>query len=240
MIILPAIDLKDGSCVRLRKGDFNTAEQVADDAFETAARFKAAGCSWLHTVDLDGAKSGAPVNHRLILELAQQSGLHIETGGGIRDLDTISMYLENGVQRVILGSVAIKDPKLVEQAASRFGDRIAVGIDAKNSYAAAQGWLDDSDIHYIDLARRMEQAGVHTIIYTDIGRDGMLSGPNLEQLDQLNRAVSCDIIASGGVTDLDDIRALAKIGVYGAICGKSVYKGTLDLKQAVLEANGYD
>ena len=236
MIILPAIDLKDGRCVRLRKGDFNTAEQVADDALETAAGFKAAGCSWLHTVDLDGAKSGAPVNHRLILELAQQSGLHIETGGGIRDLDTISMYLENGVQRVILGSVAIKDPKLVEQAASRFGDRIAVGIDAKNGYAAAQGWLDDSDIYYIDLARRMEQAGVHTIIYTDIGRDGMLSGPNLEQLDQLNRAVSCDIIASGGVTDLDDVRALAKIGVYGAICGKSVYKGTLDLKQAVLEA----
>ncbi len=236
MIILPAIDLQDGRCVRLRKGDFNTAEQVADDALETAAGFKAAGCSWLHTVDLDGAKSGAPVNHRLILELAQQSGLHIETGGGIRDLDTISMYLENGVQRVILGSVAIKDPKLVEQAASRFGDRIAVGIDAKNGYAAAQGWLDDSDIYYIDLARRMEQAGVHTIIYTDIGRDGMLSGPNLEQLDQLNRAVSCDIIASGGVTDLDDIRALAKIGVYGAICGKSVYKGTLDLKQAVLEA----
>lgn len=236
MIILPAIDLQGGRCVRLRKGDFNTAEQVADDALETAAGFKAAGCSWLHTVDLDGAKSGAPVNHRLILELAQQSGLHIETGGGIRDLDTISMYLENGVQRVILGSVAIKDPKLVEQAASRFGDRIAVGIDAKNGYAAAQGWLDDSDIYYIDLARRMEQAGVHTIIYTDIGRDGMLSGPNLEQLDQLNRAVSCDIIASGGVTDLDDIRALAKIGVYGAICGKSVYKGTLDLKQAVLEA----
>lgn len=236
MIILPAIDLQGGRCVRLRKGDFNTAEQVADDALETAAGFKAAGCSWLHTVDLDGAKSGAPVNHRLILELAQQSGLHIETGGGIRDLDTISMYLENGVQRVILGSVAIKDPKLVEQAASRFGDRIAVGIDAKNGYAAAQGWLDDSDIYYIDLARRMEQAGVHIIIYTDIGRDGMLSGPNLEQLDQLNRAVSCDIIASGGVTDLDDIRALAKIGVYGAICGKSVYKGTLDLKQAVLEA----
>lgn len=236
MIILPAIDLQGGRCVRLRKGDFNTAEQVADDALETAAGFKAAGCSWLHTVDLDGAKSGVPVNHRLILELAQQSGLHIETGGGIRDLDTISMYLENGVQRVILGSVAIKDPKLVEQAAARFGDRIAVGIDAKNGYAAAQGWLDDSDIYYIDLARRMEQAGVHTIIYTDIGRDGMLSGPNLEQLDQLNRAVSCDIIASGGVTDLDDIRALAKIGVYGAICGKSVYKGTLDLKQAVLEA----
>lgn len=236
MIILPAIDLQGGRCVRLRKGDFNTAEQVADDALETAAGFKAAGCTWLHTVDLDGAKSGAPVNHRLILELAQQSGLHIETGGGIRDLDTISMYLENGVQRVILGSVAIKDPKLVEQAAARFGDRIAVGIDAKNGYAAAQGWLDDSDIYYIDLARRMEQAGVHTIIYTDIGRDGMLSGPNLEQLDQLNRAVSCDIIASGGVTDLDDIRALAKIGVYGAICGKSVYKGTLDLKQAVLEA----
>lgn len=236
MIILPAIDLQDGRCVRLRKGDFNTAEQVADDALETAAGFKAAGCTWLHTVDLDGAKSGVPVNHRLILELAQQSGLHIETGGGIRDLDTISMYLENGVQRVILGSVAIKDPKLVEQAAARFGDRIAVGIDAKNGYAAAQGWLDDSDIYYIDLARRMEQAGVHTIIYTDIGRDGMLSGPNLEQLDQLNRAVSCDIIASGGVTDLDDIRALAKIGVYGAICGKSVYKGTLDLKQAVLEA----
>lgn len=236
MIILPAIDLQGGRCVRLRKGDFNTAEQVADDALETAAGFKAAGCTWLHTVDLDGAKSGVPVNHRLILELAQQSGLHIETGGGIRDLDTISMYLENGVQRVILGSVAIKDPKLVEQAAARFGDRIAVGIDAKNGYAAAQGWLDDSDIYYIDLARRMEQAGVHTIIYTDIGRDGMLSGPNLEQLDQLNRAVSCDIIASGGVTDLDDIRALAKIGVYGAICGKSVYKGTLDLKQAVLEA----
>lgn len=233
MIILPAIDLKDGTCVRLRKGDFDTVQKVAENALKTALSFKAAGSKWLHTVDLDGAKDAAPKNHKLICELANQSGLNVEVGGGIRDMKTVEMYLENGVKRVILGSAAIKNPDFVKRAVESYGDKIAVGIDAMNEYAAAEGWIDGSKLHYLELARRMEALGVRTIIYTDINRDGTLTGPNIDQLDKINRAVSCNIIASGGVTNISDINALKGIGMYGAICGKSIYRGTLDLREAI-------
>ena len=233
MIILPAIDIKDGNCVRLQKGDYATAHKVADSPYETAKRFKDAGAEWMHMVDLDGAKDAKLINADLIADVAKSSGLLVEVGGGIRSMEAVAYYLSHGINRVILGSAAVKDPQLVIDAVNAFGDQIAVGIDAKNGMVQAEGWLDNSDIHYIELAKRMEDVGVRTIIFTDIDRDGMLSGPNLKQLDDLVHEVSCNIIASGGVTVLKDILNLTELDIYGAICGKSIYSGTLDLKQAI-------
>lgn len=233
MIILPAIDIKDGNCVRLQKGDYATAHKVADSPYEAAKSFKDAGAEWMHMVDLDGAKDAKLINADLIADVAKSSGLLVEVGGGIRSMEAVAYYLSRGVNRVILGSAAVKDPQLVIDAVNAFGDQIAVGIDAKNGMVQAEGWLDNSDIHYIELAKRMEDVGVRTIIFTDIDRDGMLSGPNLKQLDDLAHEVSCNIIASGGVTVLKDILNLTELDIYGAICGKSIYSGTLDLKQAI-------
>lgn len=233
MIIFPAIDIIDGKPVRLYKGDFSTAHQVASDALETAESFVKAGCSWIHMVDLDGSLKKEPVNSKTFITVVKETPLKVELGGGIRTMKDIDFYINNGIHRVILGSVALKNPDLVKEAVKEFGERIAVGIDAKNGYAAAEGWTQGSDVHFIDLARRMEDAGVKTIIYTDISKDGTLSGPNLEQLTELNEAVSCNITASGGITDISDILALRDKGLYGAICGKSIYKETLDLREAV-------
>lgn len=233
MIIFPAIDIIDGKPVRLFKGDFSTAEQVAEDALQTAQGFVDAGAEWIHMVDLDGSVQKKRVNHQVFVDVANQTSLKVELGGGIRTMQDIDFYANNGISRVILGSVALKNPALVKEAVKEFGDLIAVGIDAKNGLVATEGWTEGSDTFYIDLARRMEDMGVKTIIYTDISKDGTLTGPNIEQLTDLNKAVSCDITASGGVTNIDDIIALKDKGLYGAICGKSIYKGTLDLKQAV-------
>ncbi|MCL2106097.1 MAG: 1-(5-phosphoribosyl)-5-[(5-phosphoribosylamino)methylideneamino]imidazole-4-carboxamide isomerase [Oscillospiraceae bacterium] len=234
MIILPAIDIKNGECVRLYRGEFDTAERVAEDYLATALSFRAGGCAWIHMVDLDGAVKGSRVNQDIFLHVAAESGLKVELGGGIRTMEDIAFYLDGGIARVILGSVALRDPKLVREAIEAFGaQRIVVGIDAKNGVAAASGWLEDSGQGYLDVARRMEALGVKTLIYTDIGRDGMLGGPNLEQLCLLRDTVGCDIIASGGVTDISDIKALAAAGMHGAICGRSIYAGTLSLPEAV-------
>lgn len=193
MIILPAIDIKDKRCVRLVKGDYATAHQVAESPYDTAASFRAAGASWIHMVDLDGAKDGRPVNEAIFERVAKESGLKVEVGGGIRSMETIERFLEKGISRVILGSVAVKDPSLVKEAVREFGEKIAVGIDAKNGMAATEGWLQKSDVTYLDLAQAMEEAGVRTIIYTDISRDGTLTGVNTEQLGRLNERVSCKI-----------------------------------------------
>lgn len=233
MIIFPAIDIIDGKPVRLFKGDFSTAEQVAEDALQTAQGFVDAGAEWIHMVDLDGSVQKKRVNHQVFVDVANKTSLKVELGGGIRTMQDIDYYANNGISRVILGSVALKNPALVKEAVKEFGDLIAVGIDAKNGLVATEGWTEGSDTFYIDLARQMEDMGVKTIIYTDISKDGTLTGPNIEQLTALNKAVSCDITASGGVTNIDDIIALNDKGLYGAICGKSIYKGTLDLKQAV-------
>ena len=233
MIILPAIDIKDGKCVRLRKGEFDTAEQVAANPYDTAASFRQAGANWIHMVDLDGAKDARPINADIFCKVAAESGLKVELGGGIRSMDTIEYYLERGIERVILGSVAVKNPALVKDAVQHFGARIAVGIDAKNEMVATEGWLDTSNVHYIEMAKMMEAVGVQTIIYTDISKDGMLSGVNGEQLDAINRAVSCNIIASGGVKSIADIHLCKDMNLYGVICGKSIYSGSLDLAEAV-------
>ncbi|MBO5104912.1 MAG: 1-(5-phosphoribosyl)-5-[(5-phosphoribosylamino)methylideneamino]imidazole-4-carboxamide isomerase [Ruminococcus sp.] len=235
MIILPAIDIKDGNCVRLFKGDFSTVEKVASDYLETAKSFENAGAEWIHMVDLDGAKEGRPVNTKIYTDVAEKTNLKVELGGGIRSLETIQEYLNMGITRVILGSVALKNPKLVRDAVEKFGsEKIVVGIDAMNGMVATEGWLETSDVNYIDLANHMIKSGVKYFIFTDISKDGTLSGVNREQLQALaDGTQDCNIIASGGVHTMDDIKACKEMGLYGTICGKSIYKGTLNLKEAI-------
>lgn len=235
MIILPAIDIKDGNCVRLFKGDFSTVEKVASDYLETAKSFEDAGAEWIHMVDLDGAKEGRPVNTKIYTDVAEKTNLKVELGGGIRSLETIREYLDMGISRVILGSVALKNPKLVRDAVEKFGsEKIVVGIDAMNGMVATDGWLETSDVNYIDLANQMIKSGVKYFIFTDISKDGTLSGVNKEQLQALAEGTqNCNIIASGGVHTMDDIKACKEMGLYGTICGKSIYKGTLNLREAI-------
>lgn len=240
MIILPAIDIKDGNCVRLFKGDFSTVEKVAADYLETAKSFEAAGAKWIHMVDLDGAKEGKPVNAKIYTDVAEKTNLKVEVGGGIRNLETIQEYLNMGISRVILGSVALKNPELVSDAVEKFGsEKIVVGIDAVNEMVATEGWLESSDVNYIDLANKMMETGVKYFIFTDISKDGTLSGVNVQQLKKLADATygKCNIIASGGVHTMDDIVVCKEMGLYGTICGKSIYKGTLDLREAVEYSN---
>lgn len=233
MIILPAIDIKDGSCVRLLKGDFATVHQVAEDPMQTALGFKAAGAVWLHMVDLDGALQGQRVNASVFTEIAKYSGLKLELGGGIRDMETVEYYLSRGVARVILGSAALSNPQFVADAVRNFGAQVAVGIDTKDRMVATRGWLDTSAVDFVEMGKRMEDKDVKVIIFTDISKDGTLRGPNIEQLTELQSAVGCDIIASGGIAQLSDIEALAQNSLYGAICGKSLYAGTLRLPEAI-------
>jgi len=233
MIIFPAIDIMDGKPVRLLRGDFATAEQVAEDVLTTAKQFARVGCTWVHIVDLDGSLQKKPVNTDPILQVVEHTPLKVEVGGGIRTMEDIAFYLDRGVDRVILGSVALKNPELVQQAVDAYGDKIAVGIDAKQGMVATEGWTEDSQMDFIDLAKAMEKMGVATIIYTDIGRDGTLSGPDVQGLDRLNKAVGCNVIASGGVTTITDILVMKDKKMYGTICGKCIYKKTLDLREAV-------
>lgn len=238
MIIFPAIDIKDKNCVRLYKGDFNTVQKVAEDPVKTARDFYSAGARYLHMVDLDGAVLAKPENADVFLEVAAQTDMFIELGGGIRTLETAEFYLKNGISRVILGSAAVKNPGLVKTAVSEFGDRIAVGIDAKDGMAACEGWLSVEKIDYITLAKQMYDAGVKNIIFTDISKDGTLTGPNFVQLDAINKAVGANITASGGIHNIDDIKKLKQLGMYAAICGKSLYSGALDLHEALCCATG--
>ena len=233
MIILPAVDIMGGRPVRLYKGEFSTASQVAEDALETAVRFERDGAEWIRMVDLVGSLKKERVNAEIFINVAKNTSLKVELGGGIRSLEDVEFYIKSGIARVILGPAALKDPHLVKDAVSRFGDRIAVGIDAKNGYAAAEGWTETSNVYFTDLAKQMESMGVKTIIFTDISKDGTLSGPNIAQLKEINNAVSCNIIASGGINDINDIKELKQEQMYGAICGKSIYSGSLSLKEAL-------
>ena len=219
----------NGCCVRLVRGDYGTAYKVARDAVHTAKEFERVGAKWLHIVDLNGAIATEPVNTDLILKIIEGCGMQIEIGGGIRRMETIDFYLSKGVSRVILGSAAINNPQLVKEAVEKYGDKIAVGIDANEGMVAAEGWTQTSSVNYLELGKRMDDLGVKYIIFTDISRDGTLSGPNFTQLDLLNRAVSCNVIASGG----KDIVTLSDLKLYGAICGKAIYSGSLSLSQAI-------
>ena len=233
MVILPAIDIKDGKCVRLVQGKYDSAYTVAESAADTAKAFEAMGATWLHMVDLDGAKDAVPVNTDLIFEVLKQCNLKVELGGGIRNMETIDYYMQHGISRVILGSAALNNPALVKEAVSKYGDKIAVGIDAIDGNVAAEGWTQTSTVNYIDLAKHMEDVGVKYIIFTDISRDGMMDGPNFTMLDKLNRSVSCKVIASGGVSSLTDIEVLTALKLHGAICGRALYTRDLSLRQAV-------
>lgn len=233
MTIFPAIDLKDGKCVRLRKGDFDTAHQVADSAAETAAAFAAAGAEWVHMVDLDGARDGERKNGAIVAQVAASSGLKVELGGGIRSETDLAAADAIGVERMVIGSAAVSDPDFVKRAVEKYGDRVAVGIDCLAGKVRTSGWEQDSGLDGVAFAKQMEQLGVKYIIYTDIATDGMLSGPSFAQLKRLSGAVSCRITASGGVATLDDVKRLRDMGLYGAIIGKAYYAGTIDLAQAV-------
>lgn len=240
MFILPAIDIKGGQCVRLYQGDFETAHKVADSALETARAFEDAGAEWIHMVDLDAALHGMAMNAGIFLEVAQKTDLKVELGGGIRTLEQIHFYLNAGIERVVLGSVAISNPGFVRSAVALYGaEHIAVGIDAKDGIVHGSGWTEASDVHYLALAEKMHQVGVETIIYTDIARDGMMSGPSLAGMKALQTVVpSMQLIASGGISDIEDIKALHQLGIYGAICGKSIYEKTLPLEEALRLAQG--
>lgn len=237
MIILPAIDLKDGKCVRLYKGDFSTVHQVSDDPLQTAAEFQTAGAEWIHMVDLDGAKDGVRKNGEIVREVCMKSGMKVELGGGIRTMEDIEARLTLGVARVILGTVALTDPDLVRRACARYPGRIACGIDAKDGRVAVRGWVEASDVDPVDLALRMKDAGVLNVIYTDIRRDGMQTGPNVEATAELVRRTGLRVIGSGGVGKIQDLYDLRDAGCAGAIVGKALYNGNFTLAQALrLEA----
>jgi len=236
MIILPAIDLKGGQCVRLRKGDYATAHKVAEDAVGTAKEFLSAGARLIHMVDLDGAKSGSRANYDVVRRVIDQTSEAVELGGGIRSMEDLRFVLGLGVSRAVIGSAAVRNPHFVKEAVSIFGERIAVGIDARGGTVRTDGWMNDTGEDYIAFARKMAGYGVKTIIYTDIEKDGMLEGPNFTQLEALRQAVSCVIVASGGVSTLEDVRRLKVLGIDEAIAGKAVYTGALDLAAAIREA----
>lgn len=233
MIILPAIDILDGKPVRLYQGDYDKSSQVYSSVFDAAKMFERAGATYLHMVDLNGAKAANRVNQDLICEVAKNTDLKIEVGGGIRSMESVAYYLDHGVERVILGTAALEDEVFLKDAISQYGSRIVVGIDCKDGFVCGSGWLNKSDLYYLDFAKKMESFGVSTLICTDISKDGTLNGPNLEMLKNLKNHVSCNIIASGGIRDLDHIKDCKNLGLYGTIVGKAVYSHTLDLESAL-------
>ena len=239
MILYPAIDLKDGQAVRLVHGDMQRATVFNDDPAAQARAFVEAGCAWLHLVDLNGAFAGAPVNAAPVEAILKACPVPAQLGGGIRDMATIEMWLEKGLERVILGTVAVENPDLVRDAARAFPGHVAVGIDARGGRVATKGWATDTDVDATDLARSFEDAGVAAIIYTDINRDGAMGGPNIAATEALARAVSIPVIASGGVSSLGDLSALKATGVIaGAISGRALYDGAIDLATALALLEG--
>ena len=235
MLLIPAIDLKDGKCVRLRQGRMEDETIFSDDPLEVAARWVEAGARRLHLVDLNGAFAGRPVNADVIRRIAAAfPDLPIQVGGGIRDEETVQAYLDAGVRFVIIGTKAVSTPHFVNNLCLEFPGHVLVGLDAREGKVAIDGWSKLSHHHVIDVAQRFERDGVEAIIYTDIGRDGMMAGPNIEATAELARAISIPVIASGGITRLDDIRALCDVaseGIMGAIIGRALYEGTLDLAE---------
>ncbi len=236
MLVIPAIDLKDGHCVRLRQGDMEDSTVYSDDPVEMAGKWVAAGARRIHLVDLNGAFAGKPVNGKAIHDIAEAyPDVPIQVGGGIRDEDTIQAYLNAGVQYVIIGTKAINAPHFIDDICLEFPGHIIVGLDAKNGKVAIDGWSKLSHHDVIDMAQRFEKIGVDSIIYTDIGRDGMMLGVNIESTVKLAQSITIPVIASGGITNLDDIRALCAVqdeGIMGAITGRAIYEGSLDFAAA--------
>lgn len=238
MKLFPAIDLRGGKAVRLLYGDYDRMTVYGDDPVETALRFHAQGAGYLHVVDLDGAKDGTPVNASVIQRIAKEVGMFLQVGGGIRDEERIVSYLDSGVDRVVLGTVAVRNFNFVEQMVRKYGAAIAVGVDARAGRVAVSGWLEETELDSLTFCRRCAEAGVQTVIYTDIGRDGALLGSNLPVYQSLGGIPGLQIVASGGVSSLDELRTLATGGTYGAIVGKALYEGVLDLKDCLVAAEG--
>lgn len=236
MILFPAIDLKDGKCVRLLRGDMDKSTVFNDNPGEQAARFEAQGFSWIHIVDLNGAFAGQPVNAGAVKSILQSVSIPVQLGGGIRDLDTVSMWLDAGVRRVILGTAAVRDPAFVKEACRLYPERVVVGIDAKEGKVAVEGWAETSEMDVVTLAKRFEDVGVAAIVYTDISRDGAMMGFDVEGTKQLAQSVSIPIIASGGISSLEDlkqVRMLEPYGVVGVISGRAIYDGRIIPNEAL-------
>lgn len=235
-IIYPAIDIRDGNCVRLIQGDYDQETIYGNSPLEMARRFSDAGAEWIHTVDLDGAKAGHRVNDEHVIAIAKQLPVKVQVGGGIRTPEDVAAYLDNGVDRVILGSSAIKDPDFVKAMLKQYGEKIAIGIDARDGYVATEGWLETSKVTAEQLAIELANHGAEVFIFTDISRDGMLSGPNTEAIAALARATGKQVIASGGVSslaDIDELKQVEKDGVAGAITGKALYTNQFTLEEAL-------
>ncbi len=236
MLIIPAIDLKDGQCVRLRQGLMDDSTVFSDDPVSMAARWVEAGCRRLHLVDLNGAFAGEPVNGQVVTDIAAAyPDLPIQIGGGIRSLETVEHYVKAGVSYVIIGTKAVKEPEFVAEACDAFPGKVIVGLDARDGLVATDGWAEVSEVRATDLAKRFESDGVSAIVYTDIARDGMMQGVNVEATVTMAQASSIPVIASGGITNIDDIRALKAVadsGICGAITGRAIYEGTLDVAEA--------
>ena len=241
MLVVPAIDLKDQRCVRLYQGDYLKETVYSDDPVAIAKEFLEAGAELIHVIDLSGAKEGYPVHRELILKIVQAVSVPIEVGGGIRDLKTMEDYIHHGVERIILGTIACRQPELVKEACRLFPGHIVVSLDVRGDYVAVQGWTEESSIHYLELAKLLEDAGLRALIFTDISRDGTEEGVNLERIEPLLEAVTLPVYLAGGVSSLEDIKRLLPLeskGLEGVITGRALYTGALDLKEALLLAKG--
>jgi len=242
MVIIPAIDIKDGRCVRLKQGDMKSETVFSDDPVGMARHWLAQGARRLHVVDLNGAVAGKPKNEAVIRDIVRAVGdeIPVQLGGGIRDLDTVEAYIDAGVSYVVIGTAAVKNPGFLQDACAAFAGHVIAGLDAKDGKVAVEGWSKMTGHDVLDLARKFEEYGAESIIYTDIGRDGMLTGVNVEATVRLARELRIPVIASGGVTSLDDVKALCKVaeeGIVGVITGRAIYQGTLDFKKAQAEAD---
>ncbi|MEH7075782.1 1-(5-phosphoribosyl)-5-[(5-phosphoribosylamino)methylideneamino]imidazole-4-carboxamide isomerase [Neobacillus drentensis] len=235
LTIYPAIDMRGGNCVRLFKGDYDQETVYGDSPFDMAKSFAVDGAEWIHMVDLDGAKDGKRVNDRFVIEAAQKLQVNIQIGGGIRSEEDILHYLENGVNRVIIGSIAVSNPEFAIEMIKKYGPKIAVGIDAKNGFVATHGWLDTSKVKAVELGKRFADAGAETFIFTDIATDGTLAGPNIAAVCEMGEVTGKNVIASGGVSSLADLTAIASEPIQGAIVGKALYENRFTLKEALKE-----
>jgi phosphoribosylformimino-5-aminoimidazole carboxamide ribotide isomerase len=233
--IYPAIDMRGGNCVRLLQGDYDKETVYGDSPFDMARQFAATGAEWIHMVDLDGAKDGKRVNDRFVIQAAKELNAKVQIGGGIRTEADILHYLENGVDRVIIGSIAVSNPEFAIEMIRKYGAKIAVGIDAKDGFVATHGWLDTSKVRAVELGKRFAEAGAETFIFTDIATDGTLAGPNIDAVLEMAEATGKIVIASGGVSSLEDLKAIAARGIKGAIVGKALYENRFTLEEALNE-----
>lgn len=236
MIIIPAIDLRGGNPVRLYKGNYEMEEIVGDDAIKIANTFEKSGAKYIHIVDLDGAKTGEGKNRKLIKEIVKNTNVNIEVGGGIRKLEDVDDLIESGVTRVIIGTAAVTDREFLKNAIKKYGDKIAVGVDCKDNKVCLNGWLEESNVECFEFCKELEKLCVKTIIVTDIEKDGTLEGCNIELLEKLRSSIKIDIVASGGIKNIDDIKTLNKLNIYAAITGKAIYSKNLSLEEALMEA----